>query len=234
MQTNIELHRPNPMSTVGVKLVIGLFFTILGLLLTLDSLDVTESWPYLRFWPAAVIAVGLLKMTDSGSRVVGIIVTIAGTWLLAYNARWIRFTIFDMWPLVFIGVGAFVVMHALGLRPRGTSSETGSSVVAILSTRTMAISPNEAASRSVFAFMAGCVVDLPAPVAGKPPVIIDVTAIWAGIGIRVPDGWDVVGEVTPVMGGFEVTARSTVTPSQQLVIRGAAVMAGIEVKRRAS
>jgi hypothetical protein len=44
----------------------------------------------------------------------------------------------------------------------------------------------------------------------------------------------VVGEVIPVMAGFEVKTSPVAAPQKKLIVRGAALMAGIEVKRRQS
>jgi hypothetical protein len=58
-----------------------------------------------------------------------------------------------------------------------------------------------------------------------------VFAMWGGIEIRVPDDWTVVSRVTPVLGGFDDKTRpSPGAGAHRLVIRGFAIMGGIEVK----
>jgi hypothetical protein len=66
------------------------------------------------------------------------------------------------------------------------------------------------------------------------PAVIDVFALWGGIEITVPPEWRVDMKAMPILGGFENKARSTVrdgaAPVQELVIRGTALMGGIEIK----
>ena len=51
-----------------------------------------------------------------------------------------------------------------------------------------------------------------------------------GVEVLVPYEWEIVGEVVPVMGGFEVKVRPAAPTGKQLIVRGAAVMGGVEVK----
>jgi hypothetical protein len=64
--------------------------------------------------------------------------------------------------------------------------------------------------------------------------VIEAFTLWGGIEIYVPDTWEVIGEVVPVMGGFEVLFAPAGMPQRQLIVRGAAIMAGIAVNRRKS
>jgi hypothetical protein len=65
----------------------------------------------------------------------------------------------------------------------------------------------------------------------RRPAVVDATAIWGGIEILVPEDWEVIGEVVPVIGGFEMKVASSVSSAGgQLVVRGVALMGGIEVK----
>lgn len=60
--------------------------------------------------------------------------------------------------------------------------------------------------------------------------VIDVFALCGGIEIRVPEDWTIVGRVTPVLGGFEDKTRAPQGATHRLIIRGIAIMGGIEVK----
>jgi predicted membrane protein len=84
---------------------------------------------------------------------------------------------------------------------------------------------------SVAAFLGGYELDLTKADITNGPAIIDVFTIWGGIEIYVPDTWEVIGEVTPIMGGFEMKTSGS-DPRKRLIVRGLALMAGIEVKRR--
>ncbi|MGH7338148.1 MAG: hypothetical protein ACREI7_11240, partial [Myxococcota bacterium] len=85
------------------------------------------------------------------------------------------------------------------------------------------------------AFMGGVVLDLTQAKLAGERATIDAVGMWAGIEIKVPPDWKVVGEVFPLMAAFEDKTRPTAplsgaAPSKTLVVRGLVVMGGIEVK----
>jgi hypothetical protein len=63
---------------------------------------------------------------------------------------------------------------------------------------------------------------------------LELACIFGGTTIIVPDDWFVTIEVTPVLGGFgdsrKLTPGRTVDSTKQLVIKGAIVFGGGEVK----
>jgi predicted membrane protein len=64
--------------------------------------------------------------------------------------------------------------------------------------------------------------------------ILEIACVFGGATIIVPDNWYVTIEVTPVLGGFSDTRKlhpgRTVESDSQLVIKGAVVFGGGEVK----
>ena len=55
-------------------------------------------------------------------------------------------------------------------------------------------------------------------------------AFWGGIGVTVPRQWSVVNRVTPILGGYEDRTSSAPDGAPRLIIRGSAIMGGIEVR----
>ncbi|HEX8151581.1 MAG TPA: DUF5668 domain-containing protein [Thermoanaerobaculia bacterium] len=222
-------NQPAPLHSIG-KLMAGLFFTAAGLLLTADNLNLLEAEPYLEWWPALLIAFGAFRLLDAGSSKLSAgAVTLLGAVLLAMNLELIRFSIFDLWPLVLIAGGIAFIVHAV----RGEQSAATGSGVAIFMNRKTVETTRDYKGGNVVAVMGGQTVDLMDADITTSPAILDVFAWWGGIEILVPDHWEVVSEVTPVMAGFEMKRRGAAgDPRKRLVIRGAAVMAGIDVKAR--
>ena len=81
------------------------------------------------------------------------------------------------------------------------------------------------------AFMGGCELDLRhADIAGDAAVV-DVLAIMGGIEIYVPNTWAIEAKVFPLMGGLgDETHLNTSGPTKRLVVRGLAIMGGVEIK----
>jgi hypothetical protein len=81
------------------------------------------------------------------------------------------------------------------------------------------------------AIMGGCKIDLRDAEISQGEAAIDVLAFWGGVEIKVPEGWTIVPQVFPFMGGFEDRTRRVASPTpQRLIVRGLALMGGIEVK----
>jgi hypothetical protein len=79
------------------------------------------------------------------------------------------------------------------------------------------------------AIMGGCTIDLRAADVGPDGAVIDAFAFWGGIKIIVPDDWDVTNKVLPLLGGSEDTSRATPGSTKQVLVRGSAIMGGVEI-----
>lgn len=213
----------------GTKLILGIFFVIHGLLLTADNLGALDAWNILRYWPAVILLIGLYKIWQPGRLLPGAVLSLIGASLLAYNAGLMRITVFDFWPLLLIGAGVVIVARATGFEVAPGGSHT---LIGILSSPK--VMPAEFAGARAVAFMGGCILDLTEATMPQSPAVIDAFAMWGGIEIFVPETWEVVGEVIPFMGGFEIKAAPIGAPQHRLIVRGTAIMAGMEVKRRRS
>lgn len=230
MQTEM-MDRPAGSVSAG-KLIAGLFFTAAGVLLTADNLDLLDADRYLRFWPALLILLGVLKLGDRGSsRVISVGLIAVGAWLLADNLYWFRFSIFDLWPLILIAAGVAIVARAVGVRAGGdTLEKMRSSGVAIFAARKVASTSPDFSGASAVAVLGGYELDLTGAGIHNGTAVIETFAFWGGVDIIVPDDWDVIGDVLPVMGGFEMQTGTAVDPAKRLIIRGAAIMGGVDVR----
>jgi len=219
------------MNISGTKLIVGIFFAVVGVLMTLANLDLIDADRFLRYWPVVLLLVGLVKLADRGRRLGGVILTVIGASLLAENAGWVSVNIFDLWPLLLIAAGIGMVTRSFGFRPgaAGTADDVRN-IVAVLSGRKIA--PRNFSGARITAFMGGCELDLTQAEMPQSPAIIETFAMWGGIHIIVPDDWDVAGEVVPIMAGFEIKHPAKSGAQKQLIVRGTVIWGGIEVKRR--
>lgn len=215
-----------------MPLIAGTFFTALGLLITLDNFDLVNASHLLRYWPLVLVAAGLAKVADAGSsRVIAVILLVLGAALLADNVGLIRFELFDLWPLILIGVGAMFVARSMGKGPAAPASSSGGErSFAMLSERTVRIDAKDYRGGSASAFMGSLTVDLSEADITSGPAVLHAHAMWGGVVIIVPERWEVIGDVTPFMAAFEMKTRGTSDPSRTLIVRGGAMWAGIEVK----
>lgn len=219
------------------QLLVGLIVIAVGVLFTLDNLGITEADQYLRYWPAGLIAVGLLKLAQSrdgmGGAFGGFMFALAGTWLLLEQIEVVRLSFWDLWPVLLVMFGGYLVWQGYsGRQQRAASGDANSVVSGLAVLGGVARGNNSRAFRggNLTAVMGGCELDLrQAAIDGE--AVLDVFAMWGGIEIRVPEDWTVVGRVTPLLGGFDDKTRPAQGASaHRLVIRGFAIMGGIEVK----
>ncbi len=227
-----RLAPPAPLAGVSVKLVVGLFFAILGVLLTLDNFHLIDG-RYLRYWPVVFIAAGLVKLSDVRSRGFAVALIVLGSLLVGINTRVLHFSLFDLWPLLLIAAGMLIVMQALGFRPQASGSDQSPTLLAILSNRKLTIDSRDFTGGRIVAFMGGCFMDLTQADIHHGPAVIEMLILMGGVEMRIPDGWEVVGDVLPFMGGIDVKTRSKRT-GRQLVLRGFVMMGGVDVRDAAA
>jgi predicted membrane protein len=226
---NVSITQNQPGTKVSIKLVVGIFFTLLGVLLTLDNLDLIYADSILAYWPLVLVAIGVLKLQNRRSRTFAILAIVAGVLLVVFNTGFISVSIFDLWPVVLILAGLGVVAHAFGLRAPSLTSDSASTIWAILGVRKEKVTTRDFAGGRIIAFMGGCELDLTKADMEQGPAEIEIIVVWGGIEIKVPEGWEVIGNTVPIMGGAEIKTKAA-PGGRKLIVNGLAIMAGIEIK----
>lgn len=228
MEQSMDVRNPYP--AVATKLIVGTFLAVLGLVLTADNFDLLHAGSLLRWWPVVLIAIGFAKLGQPGSRGLALLFLAGGSWILLYNLGIVRITIFDLWPLLLIAIGVGMVMRA-GDEPDADAADGRVSATAVLSERKLAPRIDAYRGSRLAAVLGSCELDLTHVEFDRDqPAVVEAITFWGGIVITVPDGCEVIGELTPIMGGFEVKTSKVTEPRRQLVVRGLALMAGVEVK----
>ena len=217
-------------------LMFGLLIILIGIVFTLDNLNIADSRQYLQYWPVGLIAIGAAKLWQVkhgyGSALGGVLFVIAGVWMLLDSLDLIDVSFLDFWPLLLVIAGSIIVWQGIRGRQHRAVGPADDTINAIAVLAGVNRGSNSASFRGgeLTAFMGGCEIDLRrAAIHGE--ATIDVFAMWGGIDIRVPENWVVLGRVTPVMGGFEDTTRPPQgVTTHKLIIRGVVLMGGVEVK----
>lgn len=222
----------------GAQVVIGLMVVVVGVLFTLDNLEVLDARDYLRFWPGGLVAVGLLKLwharRDGHGWLSGFLFVAIGSWMLLEKVIYITINARQLLPLLLVLLGGYMVWRGFGGQRRerasdGYSSFSGLAVMGGVSRRS---SSQTFKGADLTAVMGGCEIDLrDASIAAGSEAVIDIFAFWGGIDIKLPEDWTVVNRVTPLMGGVDDKTRAPHPPGgKTLVIRGIVIMGGIVLK----
>jgi predicted membrane protein len=228
MQTLATQQQPR----LSVKFVVGVFFTLLGILLTLDNLDLADADRFLPYWPLFLIAIGLMKLQDRDNRIPATFAIAAGALLLLFTTDWVRFSIFDLWPVALILAGLAILARAFGFRPAITVG-SDSTILAILGVRKEKVTSRNYRGGRIIAFMGGCELDLREADMENEPAELEIVAIWGGVEIKVPEGWEVIGNMLPIMGGADIRTKAA-PGGRKLVVNGVVIMAGVDIKSKAA
>jgi predicted membrane protein len=217
------------------QLVLGIVALIAGVLFTLDNLEILNAGDYMRFWPLAILAVGLAKFIDASSppgRLAGGVLSIVGVLLLLNNVDIIRFRLRDYWPLLLVLVGMGLIWQAFGRSrpPRGDGGVTVTGL-AVLGGVNKTCRSLDFRGGEMTAILGGCEIDLRPAVMQVDEAKIDTFAFWGGIELKVPEDWTVECRGYPILGGFEdKTIGPKNGPHKMLIITGFAIMGGVEIR----
>jgi predicted membrane protein len=225
------------LSRINGRLVAGALLIFFGILFTLDNMGVLDAGDVLTYWPVILIAVGFLKIVQQpreGHRKVGWVVLAIGVFLQLQilGLTHMRST----WPFVLVVIGGFLVWRALGRSAGPPTAESSSqlSEFAVMGGVHRVVESSDFRGGEATAIMGAVELDLRGSTIATSPAVIDVFALWGGIEIMVPPEWKVDVKAMPILGAFENKARSSVrdssAPTQELVIRGTALMGGVEIK----
>lgn len=217
------------------RLIIGLAILAFGVLWMLDNLDYINASHYTRYWPAVLVLIGLSKLTDTRASKSGpIALIIAGSVLLAARFTHFRFDLGDLIPLGIAMLGAKLVIDAMSRKRVASSASDPNSIVhafAMMAGIHHQNTSQEFRGGDANAIMGGVELDLRnAQIKDGEEAVLDTFALWGGVEITVPENWRVVGQVMPLMGGFENKTRASGASGPVLIVKGTAVMGAVEVK----
>jgi len=227
-------------SNLSARLIIGLVIIGIGVLLFLGSLGVIDFTfrEVLRSWPAILVAVGLVKIfsrVGAATRVFGAVIATLGTLLLLDKFHYLDFDWKLMGPIALMSFGVIIVWRALaGGRARGAAETDASATlntVAIMGGVNRKNTSQAFHGGEVTAVMGGAEIDLTQATPVPEGAVLELFAMWGGIEITVSGDWTVENRVTPLMGGSEDTRKVLGTDGKKrLILKGLAVMGGVEVK----
>lgn len=228
----LRTHRGIPFSG---RLIFGAVLLTLGTLWTLDNLDVLDADSILRWWPVFLLAFGLSRIfgiLGPRSVVGGTIFSAIGFWMLLRELGIVHVSIFRLWPMFLIFVGAALIWRS---SRQGETSETSDRAsyprpFALMGGVVRNIESEDLVGIEATAVMGGVELDLRGSRARGREVIVETFTWWGGIELYVPEDWQVVNEVTPVMGGVEDLTRWNGEGETKLIVRGMVVMGGVEIR----
>jgi hypothetical protein len=228
----------NQRGIFDIRMIIGLAIVFFGVALLIGNIE-----PYLgrdiwRWWPVLMILFGLrvlFQPAEYRQNLTGGIITLVGVLLLLSNLDIIALRWGFIWPIAIVLIGLAVVYRSIG-RGRPALSRDFVNLTLIFGGGEFHYdSPNFRGGKAT-AIMGGGTIDLRDAKPAADEIVIDAMTIMGGLEIRVPVGWRVILEGTPILGGMEnkTVAREPESGApgteKRLIVRGMTIMGGLEVK----
>lgn len=209
---------------------VGLVFLTLGVFGILDATGVADTSTMIgRWWPVAVIGLGLLAMIAQRRVTFGpLIVTAIGFVLLADRLDWTDESLF--WPMVAVVIGLAVLFN-IGSRQQAERTGNRPGSLALFSGTKIRDHSEHLTHTGVSAVFGGATLDLrEAHIDDKASV--DALALFGGVDILVPRDWRVDLGGVPIMGGYEdkTTGNGSLPPNAPtLDVNATAIFGGVTV-----
>jgi hypothetical protein len=224
---------------VSRQVILGVLVIAMGMLFLLDNLAIWDFHRAIQFWPMVFIVVGVVKLFDTSSSdgyLLGAVFILVGVLMMLNRLGYIYFSWRTVWPLLLIALGGSVLYKAVtGRRLIGSplkevaGSDDVVDVTAILGGFERRITSPDFKGGEVTAIMGGCSLDMRGSQIATEAVL-NVFVIFGGITIKCPPDWTVVLHGTPIMGGFDEKTAPPPDNSKRLIVRGYAIMGGVEVR----
>jgi hypothetical protein len=209
----------------------------LFLLNNLHILPVQNAW---EFWPVILMVIGAFKLADSGTqqgRISGLVLLGAGGLFLANNLGLLDFNVWDLWPLLLIGAGILMLLNRMDWPLDVCARVIGDSGI-----------PHETAifgggkrrfnedfkGGKYEAICGGFELDLRKAYMSAESAELEISAVFGGAEVKVPENWSVVVKGAGIFGGYVDNTRQpdpATTPNfRRLYVKGGAVFGGVEIK----
>jgi predicted membrane protein len=206
--------------SVTPKFIIGVCLVLMGVVLGLDQLHLVQANHLLRFWPAALILVGLvmLQRGERHSALRALVVIVVGGWLLLNTLGLVSLDIWEfILPLLLVFFGARIMMRNQGYRSGAPPDLPGAGPAAGAGPTGQSLSGQGPSGFNS------------APNSGEP-VHASLFSLLSGSKRRWGKSAFRGAEITAFMGGCELDLRDAVMSSGELaVVDVFVIMGGVNI-----
>jgi predicted membrane protein len=235
---------PEHGNKIDKRVLLGGILIFLGGLFLLNTMNILDfRFTHVVFsWPFIMLVIGLFVLVNTDKRFLGGILSgIGALFLLPRIFPQIDYDGGIIIPILFIVLGTYIILKK---RKQDSSSDFFSDTskvnkdkiddVSIFGGGTKIISSNKFQGGNITAIFGGSEINLINCQLAEGDNILDVLCIFGGTTIIIPKEWNVVINVTSVLGGFSNKAirnpSIVIDQSRTLHIKGLAMFGGGEVK----
>lgn len=217
-------------------IILGGGLILLGLLLTLNNLDIVDFGDVIsRWWPLILIGAGGFNLVQTRSPVAPtgwVPIVLGGVLLLATldYMRWSR--IWELWPVALIVAGLSVIFGRGTATPEGETTEHDLRISAVFSGVERRVTSDAFRGGHVSAVFGGADVDLRQAKLAEQGATLNVSALFGGVDLYLPRDWRVAVNPNEVLGGVDDKCRQDTAASDgpTLVVNASAVFGGVDIR----
>lgn len=218
------------------RVIIGLLLIFFGAIFVLENYNIVLIPEEYFSWEYFFILFGLLFFLLSRNKVAGLIFIAIGLFNLVP----------ELWPLVFVLLGAYIIVgrnrrrvRKVSYAPEGGKQATevnGDTVecVSIFGGGSKVVYSENFKGGNLVSIFGGCEVNLSQSKLAEGESVIEVTAIFGGSTLIVPPDWKIELDILPIFGGFgdkrTKDPNLVVDEKKILVIKGVVLFGGGEIK----
>jgi predicted membrane protein len=235
--------RPDHHHSSGTsKIALGVVLIVLGSLLVIERTGLLPNYieNIVFSWQMLLVAIGFVMTMGSGHKGPGLVVMAVGGFFLIPEIFDIPFRAYRLfWPALFIVAGIVILTNAKWFKSenwhsRQTNSSDKIDIVHIFGGGERIVTSDNFQGGKITAIFGGSEIDFTRAQLAPGVNEIEVTWIFGGGSLIVPGDWNVVIEVTPILGGFsdsrKMSHNKPIDVSKTLVIKGTVIFGGGEIK----
>jgi len=227
------------------RLGVGIVFIFIGALFIFSNIGLIPAAMrhYIWSWQMLLIVIGLFTLSGNKNRTVGLVLVSIGVFFILPGLFGMpRIGLGKLWPLVFVGVGAYILIRRnreqkdfnIPEMEETTKKEDLLDDLNIFGGSNKNISSKNFLGGRVTAIFGGGDYNFTNADLANDEAMIDVIAIFGGHKFIVPSDWDVTIDVVSIFGGFSDKRNALrniqVNNNKRLVIKGLALFGGGEVR----
>ena len=238
----------------------GLVLVLVGVALLLDHMGVAPFGQLYKFWPLLLVLLGLMNISTQAGRGLGFVLVVIGVLFQLNTLGYLHLSFRDFWPIVIIAVGVLLLWGSLGSRgyvkkPKIDWTQPGAgeafrnhfeaadstdprslNAVAIFGGCERRFSGESFQGGKAVAVFGGVELDFRDADMEGDEAILEISCLFGGVEVRVPETWTIHSRSMPLFGGFEDKSRRVkvvdatgATKTKTLIITGVVIFGGVEI-----
>lgn len=213
---------------------IGIIFLVFGVGFFLQQANVLDFSSVLSiWWPLILIIIGVVQLVSRThtSSISGLLFILVGGLFLANQLVDVNLVTY-LWPLILVFIG-FVFLFSRSTREKTVDTNRDLNTIAIFSGAEVRSQSKSFQGGTVTTVFGGAEIDLRDIVIVEKGATIDLSAVFGGISLTVPENIQIEVTGIPILGGWEDKTRSVINDndvSPVLTLNCLAICGGIEIK----